>query len=241
MVDIYDASTNSWTVSQLPKEADGLTGAAVGDKVFFAGGNYGIYAVNTVFIYNLTSKTWSTSQLSIPRNFITVAAANNKVYFSGGDPWTGSCSNVIDVYDNATDMWSTTTLQVARGHHAAIAVNGVLYFAGGKTSSSSGSICSVETLDVNTNARSLMTLSGPASFYSNERNVFVKDNKIVFNGDEHAIGKFDIYDVTTKSWSIGVLPIALQSAAMIFVNNTIYVAGGYVNGVLSNAVYKLEF
>ncbi|MGE5106935.1 MAG: hypothetical protein ACM3H8_05295 [Sphingobacteriales bacterium] len=32
----------------------------------------------------------------------------------------------------------------------------------------------------------------------------------------------------------------IYGASIISVNNTIYVAGGYVNGILSNQVWKLE-
>ena len=246
VVDIYDVSTNAWTVSQLSRVADGADGlaaATVGDKVFFAGGNYGIYAMSTVDIYNLTTNTWSTASLSSPRNFITALSANNKVYFTGGDPWTGVCSKIIDIYDNTTSTWSTSTLQVPRGYHAAIAVNGVLYFAGGKSSPGFESICSVETININTGSRSLMNLSGPADwFIDNGENAVVKDNKIIFwSTDRVDTKKFDIYNIATNTWSIGVMPIKISGASIISVNNTIYVAGGSVNGVLSSQVWKLEF
>jgi len=56
--------------------------------------------------------------------------------------------------------------------------------------------------------------------------------------------KFDIYDVTTKTWSIGLLPVNIIGASIISVNNTIYVAGGQTEDGLyipSNQVWKLEF
>ncbi|MGZ8559669.1 MAG: hypothetical protein ACXWWC_15105 [Chitinophagaceae bacterium] len=33
----------------------------------------------------------------------------------------------------------------------------------------------------------------------------------------------------------------IAAASIISVDNTIYIAGGYLNGVLSNQVWKLEF
>jgi PKD domain/Galactose oxidase, central domain len=239
-VDIYDASTNTWSVSQLSRGADGLAAATVGNKVFFAGGNWGIYAVAIVDIYDLTTNTWSVASLSASRNFITPVSANSKVYFTGGDPWTGQTSNVIDVYDNSTGLWSTSTLQVPRGYHAAIAVNDVLYFAGGKSSYNSPSNCSVETLNVNTGARSLMNLFSPASWSIDDgQNAVVKDNKIIFLRHD-GTAKFDIYDIQTNTWSVGIMPMSISVASIISVNNTIYVAGGYVNA-LSDKVWKLEF
>ncbi len=48
------------------------------------------------------------------------------------------------------------------------------------------------------------------------------------------VNNSDIYDVTTNTWSVAHLSI-------ISVNNTVYLAGGKINGVLSDKVWKLEF
>ena len=84
-----------------------------------------------------------------------------------------------------------------------------------------------------------MNLSVPAAFLY----AVVKDNKILFlrNGDLEGSDKFDVYDVVSNTWSIGVLPYKIGGASIISVNNTIYVAGVSINGVLSNKVWKLEF
>lgn len=75
--------------------------------------------------------------------------------------------------------------------------------------------------------------------------IAVKDNKIVFFTGANVWGelnnRFDIYDVLTNTWSIGLLPAGIYGASIISVNNTIYVAGGIVDGVASNRVWKLEF
>ncbi len=81
-----------------------------------------------------------------------------------------------------------------------------------------------------------------------------KNNKIVFFTSANNVtplyftstpppvhNKFDIYDISTNTWSIGVLSQTIYGSSIISVNNTIYVAGGYVNGILSNQVWKLEF
>ncbi len=73
----------------------------------------------------------------------------------------------------------------------------------------------------------------------------IKDNKILFfqyrPSANYSIREFDIYDPLTNTWSIAVLPFNMVSTAIISVNNTVYLAGGYVNGVLSDKLYKLEF
>ena len=59
--------------------------------------------------------------------------------------------------------------------------------------------------------------------------------------DQFGDDKFDVYDVATDKWSIGVLPVGVLRASIISVNNTIYLAGGVVNGILSDKVWKMEF
>lgn len=239
-VDIYDVATNSWSLSHMSTEGDRLTTATTGNKVFFAGGNFGIYATRTVNIYDLTSNTWSTASLSAPRNFPTAASANNKVYFTGGDPWTGQLSNVIDIYDNTTGAWSTSYLQVPRVWGAAIAANGILYIAGGYIgvgpSTNYQPTCSVETLNTNTGARTLMNLSAPRAFLY----AVLQDNKVLFLSPDDS-DKFDVYDIISNTWSIGVLPYKIGGASIISVNNTTYIAGISINGVLSDKLWKLEF
>jgi len=237
-VDIYDVATDTWSLSNMSTGGDELTTATAGNKVFFAGGNFGIYATSTVNIYDLTSNTWSTASLSARRNFPAAVSENNKVYFTGGDPWTGQISNVIDIYNNTTGVWSTSYLQVPRVRHAAIAVNDILYFAGG-LSTNYRPTCSVETLNINTGARTLMNLSIPiAVLYA-----VVKDNKILFlrNDGLADSDKFDVYDIISNTWSIGVLPYKIGGASIISANNNIYVTGVSINGVLSDKVWKLEF
>ena len=237
-VDIYDVATDTWSLSNMSTGGDELTTATTGNKVFFAGGNFGIYATSTVNIYDLTSNTWSTASLSARRNFPAAVSANNKIYFTGGDPWTGQISNVIDIYNNTTGVWSTSYLQVPRVRHATIAVNDILYFAGGYSTNSQPT-CSVETLNTNTGARTLMNLSMPKGLLY----AVVKDNKILFlrNDGLADSDKFDVYDIISNIWSIGVLPYKISGASIISVNNTTYVAGVSINGVLSNKVWKLEF
>ncbi len=66
----------------------------------------------------------------------------------------------------------------------------------------------------------------------------MKNNQIIFFADTN---KFDVYDVAADKWSIGVLPIKLEGASIISVNNIVYLAGGSLNGVSSDKVWKLEF
>jgi N-acetylneuraminic acid mutarotase len=96
----------------------------------------------------------------------------------------------------------------------------------------------VEIRDENTHSSVSACLFQPNSRFE----VVAKNNKIVFfTGTGIEKNKFDIYDISSNTWSIGELSQNIVGASLISVNNIIYVAGGYINGVLSNKVWKLEF
>jgi hypothetical protein len=256
-VDIYDVSTNMWSTSSLSLAGHSIAAAAVGNKVFFAGGDGGFTGGwdrgSRVDIYNLETNTWSITFLSgIKRGGHSANTVNNKIYFAGGETWPtnpvpGSwyVSKTIDIYDNATNSWSTTSMMESKIFHASIAVGDNIYWCGGQTGSfpSITASCSVEIRNVNTGNSTIQNLFAPGLWSIDDgQNAVVKGNKIIlYSSFQHSTNKFDVYDITTNTWSIGVLPIIIEGAAIISVNNIIYIAGGYVNDVLSNQVWKLEF
>lgn len=237
-VDIYDVSANTWTVASLSEPRSYIAGAAVGNRVFFAGGekDFNYNTSNTVDIYDFPSNNWSTSILSENRAHISAVTADNKIYFAGGhveDLSYSLPSRKIDIYDHNTNTWSTSSLLEAKGILAVIHITGSIYWAGG---------CTVEIKNINTGNTSKAVLFKPGGWLIDEgQNAVVKDNKIVFFTGNAGGNRFDIYNVTNNTWSIGELPVNIKIASVISVNNTIYVAGGYINDVLSNQVWKLEF
>jgi hypothetical protein len=265
VVDIYDAATNQWSTAQLSVARHSIAAATVGDKVFFAGGQTGDYInmSDKIDVYNLTTNSWSTTTLSQPRQYITAVTANNKIYFAGGQSGynilpnsmlEAVASNRIDIYDNSSNSWSIGSLAEARYLLAGINHGNKIYWAGGwKTNPTTLAIdnfsCIVEINDLSTQNTSITYLNQPRSYFVNGgQNAVAKNDRIVFfNGSRYLYSldpnknKFDIYDATNNSWYVGLLPLTIEGASIISVNNTIYVAGGSVNGVLSNQVWKLEF
>jgi hypothetical protein len=252
-VDIYDVSTNNWSIAELSESRLAIAAAAVGDKVFFAGGSNGGTeitgtATNKVDIYDQSTNTWSIATLSKARFGLAATTAGDKIYFAGGMPdyREGPVLNTIDVYDNTTGSWSVSTLNEPKACMASIFKNGKIYWAGGfvyyDPVNGSWANCQIEIKDINTQTSSFANL-----FQKNyDFSAFEKDNKIVYlPGLEPSNGilpaKFDVYDLMSDTWSIGQLNQNIYGKAIISVNNTIYVAGGTVNGVLSNQVWKLEF
>ena len=242
-VDIYNATTNEWSTAQLSTAGHAITAATVADKVLFAGGDGGFTGPGRerrVDIYNLTTNSWSTAQLSEPKQGPTTVTAGNKVFFSGGYTHNNSTyfvSDKIDIYENTTNTWSVSSLNEGRVAHGGVAVGNNIYWAGGSTTVATSFVCSVEIRDLTTGNTVAQSLSEPSGGLA-----LLKNNKILFftiNGiNDNTI---DIYDVATGSWSIGVLPRSLYGCDIIFANNTIYVIGGYVNGVLSDQFFNLEF
>jgi N-acetylneuraminic acid mutarotase len=165
---------------------------------------------------------------------MSTVAVNSKLYFAGGlESFNDDALDRVDIYDDASNSWSTSHLSEPKIGFAAIAVADKIYWAGGVNA------CSVEIKDINTGA------SANAYLYRVGDNVgdkaVTKDGKIVFRPRYYYDDKFDIYDIATATWSIGVLPVGIYHSSIICVNNTIYIAGGDLNGPLSNQVWKLEF
>jgi N-acetylneuraminic acid mutarotase len=75
------------------------------------------------------------------------------------------------------------------------------------------------------------------------QNACSKDNKLLFcRTGEKDRARFDVYDLTSNRWFIGMLPKEIpEGASILSVNNTVYIAGGRVNGMASNQVWKLDF
>jgi len=243
-VDIYNASDDSWSLASLSEFRTATIGVSSGNKVFFAGGysfnNGSDYWSNTVDIFDNATNTWSAGTLSERRGYLSAVAAGNKIYFAGGQKNDGQfvLSDRIDEYDMLTNSWSTSNLQEPLDGIGAISAGNKVFFAGGQ--SKSGESGTVEIRDVVTGATSFDCIIPRAGL-----SAVLKDDNIVFftgSGSDSRNGThFEIYNLTTHTWYTGLLNKSIERAALISVNNVIYVAGGLVNGIGSDQVWKLEF
>ena len=241
VMDIYDVTTNAWSVVAMPYASVYSSSAVVNNKIFFTDGSS-----NRIDIYDLNTQSWSTTQLSDGRFDFSMVAANNKVYFAGGSDFSGSIGiplNRIDIYDNATNTWSVSSLAEAKYYTAGIAAADKVYFAGGYNSNYNDpptTSCSVDLIDANTGAQSAQYLSKPST-----GRMATMTNRIAFIPYDNS--EFDIYNITTNTWSIGILSVAqkdlISRSSILSGNNSIYIAGTYPSSStsISNVVYKLEF
>ena len=125
---------------------------------------------------------------------------------------------------------------------AGIAVDNKNYWAGGVYNQNEMITDQVEIRDMNTGLSTYGCLFQPNAFIS----AVESNNKIVFfttanNYFQNVTDKFDIYDITTDTWSIGIIPQRIYGSCIISVNNIIYVAGGFVNGEISDQLWELNF
>jgi hypothetical protein len=235
-----------------------MSGAAAGNKVLFAGGiEAGFSYSKKVDIYNVATQTWSTTLLDRSWDDAVGMASTvigNKIFFAGnGSDWWawdfGSISPTINMYDVNTGQWSRSDLKLNRGYLAGIAVGHTNYWAGGLYKQPSDPFTTeVEIRDMNTGASRYACLFQPNAFFSavhvNGKIVFFTSGVDIppyWTNGAPVMNKFDIYDIASDTWSVGVLPFNIYGSSVISVNNVIYVAGGYVNGTLSSQVWKLEF
>ena len=240
-VDIYDVSTQLWSTAQLSSPRC-PTGASAGGKIIFFGGD-DMNSSSRVDIYDEATNAWTNTLLSESRYINQAAIAGNKIFLAGGSSGLfgvggSSISKRIDVFDATSGTWSIDSLSMERAVMGSINVNNKIYWGGGAITSTVAEYnvtSTVEIRDLVTNTTSFKCLSEPKMGLTALR----KGNKIIFYGGlKH---KFDIYDITTNSWSIGELPLPIIGGNIISYNNVIYITGAELNGAISNQVWKLDF
>jgi len=68
-VDIYDIVTQTWSTAELSTPRSSIAAVACGGKIFFAGGDNGDGAFNTLYstvdVYHVETNTWTTSSRSV--------------------------------------------------------------------------------------------------------------------------------------------------------------------------------
>lgn len=252
IVDIYDVKDESWTVAHLSEPESVSAAAAVGDKVFFAGGitEEGFNQTNSIDIYDISDDSWTTAVLSEPKFGVTAVTSGTKVYFAGGLNYLSWGSpvppqyNTIDIYDAATETWSTSRLNVITGEVSGVAIGNKIYWAGMSPGQSDG------YLEIWDTQNGMVTTSCLSYARSYPRAVVKNDDIVIFTPSSHINfydnfdvygNQFDIYNTLSGHKSVGILEDPLVGAAIITVNNIIYVAGGKTANGLSNRVYTLSW
>jgi len=252
-VDIYNATTNTWSTAELSQPRELFVAASAGSKILFAGGVFYDNASNnyqppisssTVDIYDMITNTWSVASLSEGRSSLSAAVADNKIYFAGGVFGTGTnspgFSNKIDIYDAITNSWSVSSLSCeGKAQMASIAAGNKIFWAGGSTSFLPLFSNKVEIRELTTQTSSCVQLCHLQGSWHTGGDAVLKDNKVVFYNRYE--GLFEVYNISEDKWYVLQPGSSLKGVGIISVNNIIYAGGGFNWGVPSNQVWKLEF
>jgi hypothetical protein len=125
-MDIYDLSTNTWSVSQMPQAGFGYNVATLAEQVFFTFENI----LDKVFIYNISNGTWSTKTLVLPNAYRQLIAVGSRLLI------IGQSSDRIDVYNDSANDWSFASFNypgylspyVVSGNKALLLINNGNYY-----------------------------------------------------------------------------------------------------------------
>ena len=137
VVDIYDMSTNTWTVSHLSERRGSLefAGTSLNNKFYVAGGFFhqlgaSPYISNKVDVYDNASGSWSTTTLANARADIGTTVADNKIFWVGGHDLSSS-SDEVEILDINLQTRNFHHLSQARGRiQTAIKDNKIIFFTG---------------------------------------------------------------------------------------------------------------
>ena len=153
VVNIYDASSNSWSVTHLPEIRENYTRAVVGSKVIYAGGHNNRTISKKLDIYDASTNSWSVQPFNEARANMIAASIGNKVFFAGGfvnrydslilvcDDYGNNCHwtpatvavDTVNILDLSANTWSIARLKEARGAIETAIINDKLIFASGYT------------------------------------------------------------------------------------------------------------
>jgi hypothetical protein len=152
-VDIYNIATNEWTVTTLRFPRTQISAAAVGDKVFFAGGNYSDLDATMVETYNVATGRWEAFHFNELSGVVSSMAFNDRIYYAGmsrkipgfgvveimNTSGTGAetyCLSYartaqIDIFNTATMRWRAGHLKTIITGATVVGLKENIYVAGG--------------------------------------------------------------------------------------------------------------
>ena len=138
----YDPATDSWQGrAPLPVPGEHILGAAIGDKIYVAGGRQAFGNHASLQIYDATTDSWTAGEpMPNRRSGHGVEALKGRLYvFGGEDSRDNSVLSEAERYDPRTDTWeSLTDLPVAVHGLASAADENGIYLLGGSRFASSG-------------------------------------------------------------------------------------------------------
>jgi len=233
-VERYDDSTGGpWTlVAPLPQARDHAAAAAVGGRVYVAGGFAADFVSRReVWAYDPPTDTWTPRvHLPSPRGAAWAAEHGGIVYVFGGTG-PGGVSSTVFAYDPSADAWSTRSpMPTAREHLVAVTLGDFIHVVGGR---SSGSTAVHERYDPATDT---WTTLAPMTTARSAMGAAALQGRLYVGGGEVPIlfDLLEVYDPPTDAWAtLPSLPDPRHGlAAIALPGRVVFPGGGRIQGVL---------
>lgn len=232
IVDIYDANTNTWTVSYLStnRTAISATSLELHNLFFFSGGyissdNINLESLDVIDILNFTSMQWTTAKLNFPNYYIfSTSLSSFGLAFMGG-----GVQKTLSIYNANSRSWSEKELsfEVFMGASASLDSYGLAFFAGGSTPNYVLS----KTVDIFNAITNTWLKSSLSSFRAGLAATSLDKYGLVFFGgggnNDGPVNIVDIYDAKSSSWSVSYLKTSKTLLSATALNELVFFVGGY--------------
>jgi hypothetical protein len=202
-VDIYQISTNTWSVATLSQARTRIGATSANGLIFFAGGktdpgNFFSSSSNVIDVFDTSSQTWSTKALSVARSDIAAAASGNNVLFAGGLVTTVG-TRKFEIYNIPSQQWKMGNLPDPTLEPAAASVGRFIFITAGTNYFVNHNTDVFYVYDVDTNSLYTMYLLMP--YYYLAIASTPTEGAVVFGGFTHAgFPLVEIYEVSTGDW-----------------------------------------
>ncbi len=218
-------SQGQWSYTDLSEGKEYMGSAAMGNKIYFAGGYNGFEYLTEVEVYDLSTGDWDTAgNLSVGREIISGVSCGSLIFFAGGFDWV-TTKNVVDIYDTQTQQWSVEYLSLDRLSIATVSHGSKVMFAGGFRFPSMQRVNIVDIYDTETELWEVEYLSqgreGIASAVVGELAIFAGGLS-----SDSTTNVVDIYNFSTSTWSIDTLSLARTHASATTIGTKVIIAGG---------------
>jgi RHS repeat-associated protein len=204
----YTPPATPWFIKSSMPQSNGCMGtAALGDKIYVAGGlksigeYYGIVPDNALWEYDTVHDTWEMkASMNYARAHLGLVAANNKLYAIGGQGDNG-CVPYVEEYDPEADTWTVKNTTGPAIHSMAVTnYNNNIYVFGGIESFYSDILNKAWKYDpIADNWTSLKTMPSMRCACA----AAAIDGTIYIAGGLIAAGEngIEVYDIATNQWN----------------------------------------
>lgn len=242
-VDVYDPTTNTWSLKNpAPMSFSHSQTAVDGQYIWIAGGFVGNNpgtATDQVWRYDTVSDTWASGP-ALPRLHASAAlvTAGRTLHYIGGildDRQTDDNVHWALNLDNPTQWIELAPLPRPRNHIQAVVIEGIIYIAGGQVGHD-GTRYDVDWLDAYDIASNTWTTraSLPVIRSHFEAGTLVLGERMVIlsgksgpGGENWPLSDVLAYNPQTDSWTqIATLPFGWYEASAGIMNGRLYVTAG---------------